>query len=225
MNERRLSTLVYILILVLIIALFYAIGQASGQEAEATPTPPISDEMTCKEVKWGEDPMWYFCCKMFQLACGDGIEPTVSATPAPLPTIDWRPTSAPTEAPDCPDGWVDIDGKCFEKEEDDGDTCPGGIIIKNSEGDYACYYPEPTLTTPPQPEITPTPNNPYPPPETPAIPWSTSTPRPYPAPEVADTKIENHGIIEKAIEVVNSFAATSRNNFVQTFERIVKTFN
>lgn len=187
MNERRLSTLVYILILVLIIALFYAIGQASGQEAEATPTPPISDEMTCKEVKWGEDPMWYFCCKMFQLACGDGIEPTVSATPAPLPTIDWRPTSAPTEEFD-PTPWA-------------------------------------TLIVPPQPEITPTTGNPYPPPETPATPWSTSTPRPYPAPEVTNTKTENHGIIEKAIEVVNSFAATSRNNFVQTFERIVKSFN
>lgn len=34
--------------------------------------PPVSDEQVCKDIKYGEDGMWYYCCKQFNLACHPG---------------------------------------------------------------------------------------------------------------------------------------------------------
>lgn len=41
-------------------------------EPEPTWTPLGSDYNTCLTIKPGEDPMWYYCCKQFGLACYGG---------------------------------------------------------------------------------------------------------------------------------------------------------
>lgn len=34
--------------------------------------PIVADKEICKEVKYGEDGIWYYCCKQFNIACHPG---------------------------------------------------------------------------------------------------------------------------------------------------------
>lgn len=135
------NTYFFILILILFVIVMLASGTAEGAEAQPSPTRrPIATPTSAPDDT-------HFQFLPIILKSGN-------SRPTSAPT-EYRPTSAPTETPiwkaeptswvrPCPDGYIDVDGKCFRGWYHPSECPPDGYIIFNHEDPptAACYWPD-----------------------------------------------------------------------------------